>query len=78
MKQDKKFSYREGIDGPFGPPPIEYKYRCPRCGEETLVNEAIIDVGIGMAKFQGEYYEGYMPNVGCPGCGGYTLEFVEE
>jgi hypothetical protein len=25
------------------------------------VNEAIIDVGIGMAKFQREYHAGFMP-----------------
>jgi hypothetical protein len=43
---------REDLDIPFGPPPEEYLYRCPVCGTELLVNEAIIDVGIGMAKFQ--------------------------
>ena len=42
-----------------------------------LVNEAIIDAGIGMAKFNKEYYEGYMPKVGCPGCNNYTMECVE-
>ena len=50
---------REDLDIPFGPPPEEYLYRCPVCGTELLVNEAIIDVGIGMAKFQNEYYPGY-------------------
>jgi hypothetical protein len=25
------------------------------CGEEMLVNEAIIDVAVGAAKFRGEY-----------------------
>ena len=48
----------EGLDEPFGPPPEEYLYRCPVCGEEMLVNEAIIDVAIGMAKFRGEYTRG--------------------
>jgi hypothetical protein len=43
-----------------------------------LVNEAIIDVGIGMAKFQHEYHEGFMPKVGCPGCNGDTLEHVDQ
>ena len=43
------------LDEPFGPPPEEYHYRCPVCGEEMLVNEAIIDVAIGAAKFRGEY-----------------------
>ena len=32
------------LDEPFGPPPEEYRYRCPVCGEEMWVNEAIIDV----------------------------------
>ena len=49
---------REDLDEPFGPPPIEYLYRCPVCGTELLVNEAIIEVGIGMAQFQKEYYPG--------------------
>ena len=57
---------QEGVDEPFGPPPIEYLYRCSVCGEEMLVNEAIIDVGIGMAKFQREYHAGFIPKVGCP------------
>jgi hypothetical protein len=39
-----------GLDVPFGPPPEAYLYRCPVCGEEMLVNEAIIDVAIGTAK----------------------------
>jgi hypothetical protein len=43
-----------------------------------MVNEAIIDAGIGMAKFNNEYYKGYMPKVGCPGCNNYTMEYVEE
>src|SRR5215211_5493316 len=45
----------EALDEPFGPPPEEYRYRCPVCGEEMLVNEAIIDVAVGAAKFRGEY-----------------------
>jgi hypothetical protein len=49
---------QEGLDEPFGPPPEEYLYRCPVCGEEMLVNEAIIDVAIGVAKFRGEYTGG--------------------
>ena len=60
---------QEGLDAPFGPPPEEYLYRCPVCGEEMLVNEAIIDVAIGVAKFRGEYTGG-MPVMGCPGCNG--------
>jgi hypothetical protein len=66
----------EGLDVPFGPPPEEYLYRCPVCNEEMLVNEAIIDVAIGAAKFRGEY-QGGMPTLGCPGCNGETMEYVE-
>ena len=68
----------EGLDEPFGPPPEEYLYRCSVCSEEMFVNEAIIDVGIGMAKFQREYSAGFMPKVGCPGCHGYTMEYVDQ
>jgi len=28
------------LDEPFGPPPEEYRCRCPVCGEEMWVNEA--------------------------------------
>jgi hypothetical protein len=66
-----------GRDIPFGPPPEEYRYRCPVCGEEMLVNEAIIDVAIGTATFRGEYTDG-MPTIGCPGCNGATMEYVDE
>lgn len=58
---------------PFGPPPKEYNYRCSICGIELLVNEAVVDAGIRMAKFNKEYYKGYMPKVGCPGCNNYTI-----
>ena len=67
----------EGLDGPCGPPPEEYLYRCAVCGEEMLVNEAIIDVAIGMATFRGAY-RGGMPAIGCPGCNGETMEYVEQ
>src|SRR5438132_7477450 len=46
------------LDDPFGPPPEEYLYRCSVCGEEMLVNEAIIDVAIGAAKFRGNIKAG--------------------
>jgi hypothetical protein len=68
---------REGIDIPFGSPPEEYLYRCPVCDEEMLVNEAIIDVAVGAAKFRGEY-QGGMPKIGCPGCNGETMEYVDQ
>ena len=77
QKRKKSISGRE-MERPFGPPPKEYNYRCSVCGTQLLVNEAIIDVGIGMAKFQNEYYDGYMPKVGCPECNNYTMECVEE
>ena len=38
------------------------------CRSEMDVNEAIIDVEIGIAEFEGRYYEGFMPVLGCPGC----------
>jgi hypothetical protein len=43
-----------------------------------FVNEAIIDVGIGMAKFRQEYYAGFRPKVGCPGWNGDTMEYVDQ
>src|SRR5262249_9912498 len=66
-----------GAGEPFGPPPEEYRYRCPVCGEEMLVNEAIIDVAVGAAKFRREYTCG-MPTLGCPGCNGETMEYVDQ
>lgn len=42
------------LDVPFGPPPEAYRSRCPVCGEERLVNEAISDVAVGAATFRGE------------------------
>jgi hypothetical protein len=56
---------------------LEYLYRCAVCGEELLVNEAIIDAAIGMATFRGEY-EGGMPTIGCSGCHGDIMEYVEQ
>jgi hypothetical protein len=67
---------QESLDEPFGLPPEEYLNRCLVCGEEMLVNEAIIDVAIGAAKFRGEYTGG-MPTLGCPGCSGETMAYVE-
>ena len=67
----------EDLDIPFGPPPEEYLYRCTVCGEEMLVNEAIIDVAVGAAKFRGEYAGG-MPTIECPRCNGETLAYVAQ
>jgi hypothetical protein len=36
---------RENLDEPYGPSPEAYRYRCPVCREERLVNEA--DHGCG-------------------------------
>jgi hypothetical protein len=41
------------------------------------VNEAIIDVEIGMAGFDGRYYEGFMPTLGCSNCNHETMEYAE-
>jgi ribosomal protein S27E len=76
-RQEEVPPVRENLDEPFGPPPSEYLYRCPVCGTELLVNEAIIAVGISMAKFQNEYHAGFMPTVGCPGCDGDTMVYME-
>ena len=69
---------REGLDEPFGPPPMEYPYRCTVCGTELLVNEAVIDAGIGMAQFRNEYHEGFMPTIGWPGCNGDTRVYIDQ
>ena len=57
---------------------MEYPYRCTVCGMEVLVNEAIIDAGIGMAKFRNEYHEGFMPTIGCLGCNGQTMVYIDQ
>ena len=67
----------EGVDVPFGPPPEEYTYRCSQCRYEMKVNEAIIDVEIGVAQFENRYSEGYMPILGCPVCNNETMEYDE-
>jgi len=54
----------EELDIPFGPPPEEYNDRCSQCDYEMSVNEAIIDVEIWKAEFEGRYYEGFMPILG--------------
>ena len=69
---------REALDEPFGPPPMEYPYRCTVCGTELLVNEAVIDAGIGIAQFRNEYQAGFMPTIGCPGCNGDTMVYIDQ
>ena len=56
---------RENLDEPFGPSPEAYRYRCPVCSEERLVNEAIIDVAIGAATCR-SVYQGHADD-GVPG-----------
>lgn len=68
---------REGIDIPCGPPPEASLSRCGVCGEEMLVNEAIMDVVVGTAPFRGEY-RGGMPQIDCPRCNGETMAYVEQ
>jgi rubrerythrin len=52
-------------------------YRCRVCGVEDLVNEVIIDVVVGGAKFRGDY-QGGMPKLECPTCGRETMEYVDQ
>jgi hypothetical protein len=68
---------REGIDIPFGPSPEEYLYRCRVCDAEDLVNEVIIDVVVGEAKFRDDY-QGGMPKLECPKCCHETMEYVDQ
>ncbi len=65
-------------EGSFCSPPEQYNYRCLVCKTEIIVNEAVIDAEIGMAKFNNEYYEGYMPKLGRPGCNNHTMECTEK
>ena len=69
---------KEGKDIPFGPPPEEYNYRCSHCFHEMQVNEAIIDVEVAMAEYNGTYREGFMPVLGCPNCNHETMEYAED
>jgi len=41
------------------------------------VNEAIIDVEIAKAEFEGRNVEGFMPLLGCPQCNQETMEYAE-
>src|SRR2546427_42647 len=41
------------------------------------INEAIIDVAVDAAKFRGAY-QGGMPTLGCPGCNGETMKYVDQ
>ena len=75
---EKYQNKKEGVDIPFGPPPEEYSYCCSHCRHEMKVNEAIIDVEIAKAEYEGRYFEGYMPILGCPNCNQETMEYVED
>ena len=75
---NEKLKLIEGEEIPFGPPSEEYSYHCSQCNRGTAVNEAMIDVEIGIAEFEGRYYEGFMPVLGCPGCNQETMEYVSD
>jgi len=64
-------------DEPCGPPPEAYLYRCPVCGAERLGKAAIMDGAIGAAQLWGED-QGGMPRIGCPGCNGETMAYVDQ
>jgi len=68
----------EMIEGRMAVRPVSgtYSYRCSRCRLEMKVNEAIIDVEIGIAEFEGRWHEGFMPVLGCPGCNRKAMEYV--
>jgi len=68
----------EGVDVPFGPPPEMYNYRCSNCKYEMEVNEAIIDVEIGIAEFNGTNSDEYMPVLGCPNCNRESMIYAED
>jgi hypothetical protein len=40
------------------------------------VNEAIIDVEMAIAEYEGRNVEGFMPVLGCPGCNNDTMEYA--
>lgn len=67
---------QEGLDVPCGPPPEASRSRCAVWGAEMLVNEAIVDVAVGAAHFRGDDTGG-MPTLGCPGCNGETMEYIQ-
>jgi len=82
IKQDKYgvkewFEEREGRTI-RGPPPEEYNYRCSLCQFKIGINEAIIDVEIGLAKFNGYYCAGFMPVLHCLACHQETMEHSKE
>ena len=60
----------------FGPPPEIYNYRCSDCLHDYTVNEIIVDAAISWARFEGDYYEGFMPILGCPNCNQEALEYI--
>jgi len=42
------------------------------------VNEAIIDVEVAKAWYEGNRDEGFMPLLGCPNCNGETMEYHDD
>ena len=73
----KREKERIGEYVPFGPLPKYYNYRCSNCRHEMEVNEAIIDVAVFYAEYDGSYYEGFMPVLGCPCCNQEAMEYIK-
>jgi hypothetical protein len=42
------------------------------------VNEAIIDVEVGIAEFEGRNIQGFMPVLGCPKCNRETMMYTDD
>jgi hypothetical protein len=69
---------REGLDEPFGPPPMADAYRCTVGGTDVRVNAAMIEAGMGMAQCRNEDHEGFLPTIGCPGGNGQTMVDIDQ
>ena len=57
---------------------IECPYRalCKPPALPVVMTEAIIDVEIGIAEFEGRNVPGFMPVPDCPNCNRETMEYV--
>jgi transcription elongation factor Elf1 len=77
MEQSRK-KILEVEDIPFGPPPMEYSYRCFRCRHEMSVNEAIIDLELAKAEDEGIDTEEFMPVLGCPNCNREAMVYAGD
>lgn len=52
----------------FGPPVIYYNFRCKKCGYESEMNEANVDVAYGWTKKRVKCSYGLLPVLECPEC----------